>query len=610
MKKNRYVKWFFLVSTTLGSLTSFTIYNSLKRVNSKSIKIDYNKVTSFINDKKIKRSFFSDGINNNSSFDQKFNQQINLFKKKNFNLNDIQKYANKQKKQLKGSNIDNNHKYGVNISPKDKSFLKNSQNFIGKMPYGIGKLSSSDGTWDNYVDKTWTDWTKMAKALSDIEIAAITTAVVVTAAAAAYLALAVFSFGATIPEAVQCFTMAAQLSLVAISVASVSAAMNAVLVYDNDSRYAALEKVQTILISLLVPLASVFGIVSVALSEFFCVCPVVLVVVGMVAGAGVLIVKLQHDIDEKNNYFEFNNVHYNKGDVSQYGLKINDKNDIELNILAKHQYSIKENIKTGIADLNELEQIIPKVPHNNMFKFHGRWFDTDEVNYYSVDVTNDKNTTFVLNDEGIYRFDENIAQANQDYDYLQSILPNDGKGINFGFHGQSFDATRINSFDVQVTDNKNTTLTIDDGKKHQFSQSLNDSTKDYDFLESIMLARGQGENFNFHKQTFNIRNVNSFDLSIINNKNTSLTINDGQKHQFNESLAEANQDYDYLLSIMPNLAQGEIFKFHDQSFDLRKVNSFDVQVTDNKNTVLTIDDGQKHQFNQNLTDSNQDYDYL
>ncbi|MGL4768835.1 MAG: hypothetical protein ACRCW6_01235 [Mycoplasmoidaceae bacterium] len=611
MKKNKYIKWFFLTSTALGSLTSFTIYNSLKKANNKSIKIDYNKVASFVNDKKIKRSLFSDGINNNS-FDKEFNQQINDFKNKNFSLNDIKSYADKQltSKQLNKKNITSYHKNSANISLKDKEYLSNPNNFFSKISQDVKKLSSSDGTWDNYVDKNIVDWTKVAKVLSDLEIAAISFAVILTAAAAGYLVLAFFTFGETIEEAAACFKLVVGLSVAAVADAGVLAAINSVLVYNGDDRYNAVEKLQNILTGLLVPAAAGFGLLSVSISEWFCVCPAVLVVVGMVAAVTVSVTKVSHDRDEKNYYFEFHKIHYNKSDVSHYGLKINGKDDIELTIDAKHNYAFKENYATGINDLKELIGIIPKVPHDNLFKFHGIWFDTDDVSSYCVNVVNDKNTTFVINDGSMHQFSENIADANKDYDYLQSFMQNEGKGMNFNFHGQSFDITKINSFDVQIIDNNATTLTIDDGQKHQFKQNLNDSNKDYDYLQSIILGRGQGENFKFHDKLFNIRNINSFGSSIVDNKTTTLTIDDGQKHQFNESLAKANEDYDYLLSIMPNQGQGEIFKFHDQSFDLRKVNSYDVQVIDDKNTTLTINDGQKHQFKQNLDDANRDYDYL
>ncbi|MGL4768833.1 MAG: hypothetical protein ACRCW6_01225 [Mycoplasmoidaceae bacterium] len=273
-------------------------------------------------------------------------------------------------------------------------------------------------------------------------------------------------------------------------------------------------------------------------------------------------------------------------------------------------YSIKGNLKSGIGKSIALPKIIQNDPHNDYFKFHGQTFDTDEVTSYYVQVVDSKNTTCVIYSGWMHQFNENIADANKDYDYLQSIMPNIGKGLIFNFHGQSFDITKINSFDVQVIDNKNTTLTINDGQKHQFKQDLNVSNSDYDFLESIMLGRGQGVNFNFHGQSFNIKSIYSYDLSIVDNKNTILTIDDGQKHQFKQSLDDSNKDYAFLQSIVPSKGQGKNFNFHGQSFDTTIINSYDVQVIDNKNTILTIDDGQKHQFKQSLDDSNKDYAFL
>ncbi|MGL5630388.1 MAG: hypothetical protein ACRDCG_01275, partial [Mycoplasmoidaceae bacterium] len=616
MKKKTYVKWFLLVSTALGSLTSFSIYNSLKKENSKSIKIDYNKVHLMLNDKGFRKIFLnSNNLGKNSQkFDEMLKSNISSFQKKKYNLDNLVDKSKKIQSKTKCLNLKNYHVPYSNgeLTSDQRNYLSVNNNLFGNLFNNNNKntlSSASSQSWDDWTDKTRIDWIALSKSLEVLTGLFIAVAVIAAAAAVVFYALSVFTFGATLGEAIMCSQICIKTATVSGVVGAAIAVINGA-INKSDDRYTQMRKIQKIYLVTVVSLGVLLLGLNVSYIADSVACPAVLITIACVSAVLAVIAINAHDQDEASNYFLMEGTHFNKNDLKSYGLKIRSKNNVELDIGAKHQYSLKLNMSEASKDFNELEQIIPKVPHNNMFKFHGQWFDTDEINYYSVDVVNDKNTTFVLNNGGIHRFNENISQANQDYDYLQSILTNDGKGINFGFHGQSFDATKVNSFDVQVTDNKNTTLTIDDGKKHQFKQSLNDSSKDYDFLESIMLGRGQGENFNFHKQTFNIRKVNFFDSNIINNKNTLLTIDDGQKHQFNESLAKANQDYDYLLSIMPNLGQGEIFKFHGQSFDLRKVNSFDVQVSDNKNTVLTIDDVQKHQFNQNLTDSNQDYDYL
>ncbi|MGL5630389.1 MAG: hypothetical protein ACRDCG_01280, partial [Mycoplasmoidaceae bacterium] len=261
-------------------------------------------------------------------------------------------------------------------------------------------------------------------------------------------------------------------------------------------------------------------------------------------------------------------------------------------------------------DYDYLQSIMPNKGQGENFIIHNESFDLRKVNSYDVQVIDANNTVLTIDDGKKHQFKQNLADSEKDYDYLKSIMPKHGQGEIFKFHGQSFDLRKVKSFDVQITDKNNTTLTIDDGQKHQFRQNLNDSNKDYDYLQLIMPKQGQGENFNFHGKSFDLRKVKSFDVQITDKNNTTLTINDGQKHQFKQNLNDSNKDYDYLQSIMPKHGQGEIFNFHGQLFDLRKVKSYDVQITDKNNTTLTINDSIKHQFKQSLDDSNQDCAFL
>ncbi|MGL4768832.1 MAG: hypothetical protein ACRCW6_01220 [Mycoplasmoidaceae bacterium] len=614
MKKYKYIKWFFLVSTSFGSLTSFAIYNALKKENNKSIKIDYNKVNSMLNDKGFKENFLNSNYlgENNKDFDKSVSNNINLFKKEKYNLGNLVdkskilqlkiKYVNKMDHHVQNNNGE------LTIGQRD--YLNGNNSIVGKLLKKTTLYSSSSQSWDDWTDKTKIDWIALSRTL---EIAAgllIAVAVIAAAAAAVLYALSFITFGGTLGDAIMC-------SQVCIKTATATAVVAGALVVihasinQSDDRYTQMRKISKIFTAVVVTLGVFIGGLNASYLLDAVACPAVLITIAGLGAVLAAIVVMTHDQDESNNYFLMKGVHFNKNDIKNYSLVIDENKDMTLNINGFEKHAFKEdNYSTGFDDYKSLKSISPNKSLGENLNFHGQTFDITKINSYDVQVIDNKNTTLTINDGQNHQFKQSLADSNKDYDYLSSIMPKQGQGENFNFHGQSFDLKKVNSYDVQVIDNKNTTLTINDGQKHQFKQKLDDSNKDYDYLSSIMQKQGQGENFNLHGQSFDLRKVNSFDIQVNNNKNTTLTINDGQKHQFKQSLADSNKDYDYLSSIMPKQGQGENFNFHGQSFDITKVNSYDVQVIDNKNTTLTINDGQKHQFKQSLADANKDYAYL
>ncbi|MGL4768834.1 MAG: hypothetical protein ACRCW6_01230 [Mycoplasmoidaceae bacterium] len=614
MKINKHVKWFLLVSTALGSLTSFAIYNSLKKENDKSIKIDYNKVNSMLNDKGFRKNFLDSNHlgENNPKFDKIVNQNIDSFKKKKYNLNDVVSQSKKLQSRTKYMNLKNYHINSNNgtMTSEQREYLNKSNLFGGIFNNHKTTYSSSNESWDDWADDVRLDWTELSKILTSFEAAAIAVAVLAAACAAGYFALAFFTFGETIGEAIECTTVCAQTGAIAVVVAGVLTIINASINYSDD-RYKEVDKINKVFAGVVTGLTVELVDINMLYSASIIPCPAA--AISMTASIAVLaaIAALAHKKDEASNYFFMDGVHFNKKDIKNYALNIDGNKNVTLSIDGHKAHVFKENnLSEGLNNYNSLTSMFPHKGQGENFRLHGQSFDLRNVNSFDVQVIDNKNTTLTINDGQKHQFKQNLADSNKDYDYLNSIMLTKGQGENFKFHDHTYDITKVNSYDVQVIDNKNTTLTINDGQKHQFKQNLDDSNKDYDYLNSIMPKQGQGENFKLHGQSFDITKVNSFNIQVIDNKNTTLTINDGQKHQFKQNLDDSNKDYDYLNSIMPKQGQGENFNFHGNSFDLRNVNSFDVQIVDNKNTTLTINDGQKHQFKQNLDDSNKDYDYL
>ncbi|MGL5630391.1 MAG: hypothetical protein ACRDCG_01290, partial [Mycoplasmoidaceae bacterium] len=619
MKKKTYVKWFLLVSTALGSLTSFAIYNSLKKENSKSIKIDYNKVHLMLNDKGFRKNFLnSNNLGKNSQkFDEMLKSNISSFQKKKYNLDNLvdkskklesnAKQSNRKYKNLKNHHINSNNE---KLTLEQKNYLNDSNLFGNLFKNQKTFDSSANESWDDWMDRAVINWTALSNVLISFQTVLIATAVIAAAAAAAYTVMAIFSFGATLEEVIECSEVCVQSAIVTTVLAGAISIINASIA-GSDNRYALIQRINAIYLTTIVGLGVTLAAISVSYDAAVIPCPPVLIAIAGTATVLAVIAGTAHSQDEAKNYFIMEGVHFNKNDIQNYSLYIDKQRNVSLSINTYSQHVLKvNNLSSGLNDYESLISMFPNKGLGENFKLHGQLFDLRKVNSFDVQVTDNKNTTLTIDDGKKHQFKQNLNDSEKDYVYLNSIMTSKGNGINFKFHNKLFDINKINSFNVQVFDNNNTTLTINDSQKHQFKQNLNDSNKDYDYLQLIMPKQGQGKIFKLHGQSFDLRKVNSFGIQVTNNKNTTLIIDDGIKHQFKQNLNESNKDYDYLQSIMPKHGQGEIFNFHGQSFDLKKITLFNVQVIDNKNTTLTIDDGQKHQFKQNLNESNKDYDYL